>query len=104
MTQRSLNRTGKLASTLAGTFVLAALAGMSTPALAGPSCTEGRTAEWIDENVMQQRIVDMGYKIKKFKESRGHCYEIYGWNSAGQKVEVYFHPVSGKIMKEEIED
>ncbi|MAC47335.1 MAG: hypothetical protein CMI12_10840 [Oceanospirillum sp.] len=41
---------------------------------------------------------------KKFKESRGHCYEIYGWNQAGQKVEVYFHPVTGKIMKQEVED
>jgi len=104
MIKHTLNRTGKLATMLTGTVVLAALAGLSTPALAGPSCTEGRTADWIDENVMQQRIVDMGYKIKKFKETSGHCYEIYGWNSAGQKVEVYFHPVSGKIMKEEIED
>lgn len=93
----------KIKKAVLGTTITLALA-ISGTALAGPKCTEGRTADWINADEMQQRIVDMGYKIKKFKESRGHCYEIYGWNQAGQKVEVYFHPVTAKIMKQEIED
>jgi hypothetical protein len=44
----------------------------------------------------------MGYKIKKFKQP-GTCYEIYGTNKEGKKVEIYFSPVDMKIIKEEID-
>ena len=98
-----ITQVSKIKKVALGTAFTLTLA-ISGTALAGPKCTEGRTADWINADEMQQRIVDMGYKIKKFKESRGHCYEIYGWNQAGQKVEVYFHPVTGNIMKQEIED
>ena len=53
---------------------------------------------------MKQNITDQGYRIKKFKETRGGCYEIYGYDSADHKVEIYFNPVSGDIVKQEIED
>ena len=42
-----------------------------------------------------------GYEINKFKITSGQCYEIYGKNQAGKKVEIYFDPVSGKIVKQE---
>lgn len=95
----------KFTQTTKRTLTTAALIfAISTSAQAGPQCSEGKTADWIPAETMQQQITDMGYKIKKFKESRGHCYEIYGWDQDGHKVEVYFHPVTGKIIKQEIED
>ena len=43
------------------------------------------------------------YKIKNFKVTAGNCYEIYGWDKAGKKVEIYFNPVTGAKVKENIE-
>ena len=42
-----------------------------------------------------------GYKIKKFK-TNGDCYEIYGWDKAGKKVEIYFDMKTGKPLKSEV--
>jgi hypothetical protein len=43
-----------------------------------------------------------GYKIAKFKID-GNCYEIYGTNKDGKKVEIYFDTKSLDIVKAEIE-
>jgi hypothetical protein len=53
---------------------------------------------------MQQNIISQGYSIKKFKETRTGCYEIYGYDSEKHRVEIYFNPVSGDIVKKEIDD
>ena len=42
-----------------------------------------------------------GYTIKTFKVS-GNCYEIYGFAKDGKKVEIYFNPVDGSIIKKEV--
>ncbi|SEI80032.1 hypothetical protein SAMN05421831_110120 [Allopseudospirillum japonicum] len=76
----------------------------ASTAMAGPQCTEGKNDNWISEQDMQARIAEMGYEVKKFKVSKGNCYEIYGWDKEGRKVEVYFHPETGEVVKSEIED
>jgi hypothetical protein len=43
-----------------------------------------------------------GYKIKVFKVS-GNCYEIYGWNKEGKKVEIYFDTKTLAPVKSNIE-
>jgi hypothetical protein len=45
-----------------------------------------------------------GYEIKKFKVTGGNCYEIYGYDKDKRKVEIYFDPVSGKVVIHEFED
>lgn len=40
--------------------------------------------------------LEQTYKIKLFKTTGGNCYEIYGWDKAGKKVEIYFNPVTGE--------
>jgi hypothetical protein len=52
---------------------------------------------------MKQKIADMGYKIKEFKTTDGSCYEIYGWDRQERRVEIYFNPVNGEIVKQEID-
>ena len=79
--------------------LLIALALLSPAALAGPECTTADKSEWQDKNLKAE-----GYKIKVFKVTEGNCYEIYGWNQEGQKVEIYHNPVTGDVVKEEIED
>lgn len=67
--------------------------------LAGPQCAEQKTDQWLSEDEMIAKLTDMGFTYDKFKISRGNCYEIYGHNSDGQKVEVYFDPISGDIVE-----
>ena len=40
-----------------------------------------------------------GYQIKTFKVSKGKCYEIYGFDKAGKKVEIYFDPATGAALE-----
>ena len=40
---------------------------------------------------------EKGYKISKFKQP-GSCYEIYGTDKDGKKVEIYYNPVDGSPM------
>ncbi len=69
-------------------------------ALAEPQCTTEPKDKWIGESEMKLKIAGLGYQAKIFKVTRGNCYEIYGLDKAGKRVEIYFHPVSGKIVEE----
>ncbi len=84
--------------------MLIPLALFSASALAGPECTTAEKSEWQDQGKFQEALKAEGYEIKKFKVTSGNCYEIYGWNKARQKVEIYFDPVSGKPVKTNFED
>lgn len=88
---------------LASLIVSASVFAFSVTSFAGPECTKEEKAKWKDEKAFQQSLKDEGYKIKKFKVTSGNCYEIYGWDKAGKKVEIYFNPVTGEKVKEEIE-
>ncbi len=46
-----------------------------------------------------KKKIEVDYKILKFKQP-GTCYEIYGLNKEGKKVEIYFNPVDGSITKQ----
>jgi len=71
-------------------------------AMAGPQCTVAPKAQWLSESAMRAKIEKDGYTIKTFLVS-GSCYEIYGFTKDGKKVEIYFNPVDGSIVKKEVE-
>jgi hypothetical protein len=80
-----------------------ALTLVAGPALAGPKCTGETKDKWLSEEVMKQKIAEMGFKdIRTFKTTSGNCYEIYGHDKDGRKAEVYFNPVDASIVKSEI--
>ena len=83
-------------------FALVALA-VSSYAFAGPECTKEPKDKWQKEEAFKEKLKTDGYKIKVFKVTSGNCYEIYGWDSKGKKVEIYFNPVSGDKVKENLE-
>jgi hypothetical protein len=70
---------------------------------AATQCTTADKAQWQDQDKFQADLKAQGYKINKFKVTGGNCYEIYGFNKEGQKVEIYFDPVDGKVIKSEID-
>ena len=74
---------------------------LSQSVVAGPKCAEEQTDQWLSEDAMKAKVAEMGFTYDKFKVSRGNCYEIYGHNEAGEKVEVYFDPISGEIVEQE---
>ncbi len=81
-------------------FAVAAIALLSgTAAFAGTQCTDAPKSGWLSEEAMKQKIADAGYQIDKFKLTDGNCYEIYGKDKEGKKVEIYFNPVDGSVVK-----
>ena len=81
------------------TLVLA-LSMMSGSALAGPTCTSESKEKWLSESDMKAKIATLGYTYKVFKVTTGNCYEIYGRDKSGQRIEVYFHPMTGAVVEE----
>ena len=63
------------------------------------NCTDKPKSEWMKEEDFKKKVEGEGYIIKKFKQP-GTCYEIYGTDKEGKKVEIYFNPVDGSIVKE----
>ena len=80
--------------------VVVAFTVLSGTALAGPTCTSEPKQKWITEADMKAKAVQLGYKYKIFKVTVGNCYEIYGQDQKGQRIEVYFHPITGAIVEE----
>jgi len=62
-------------------------------------CTKEPVEKWKNEEAFQKELAAT-YKIKKFKVTQGNCYEIYGWDKSGKKVEIYFNPVDGTVVKQ----
>jgi hypothetical protein len=76
---------------------------MTTTASASASCPAYPKADWMNEADARAKLEKEGYKIKKFKIS-GECYELYGHDKAGKKVEIYFDAKTMAVVKSEIDD
>lgn len=87
-------------------LALAALIGVAVSfpvaALAKADCKAYPKAEWMKEADAKAKIEAQGYTINKFKVD-GNCYEIYGKNKEGKKVEIYFDAKTLDPVKSEVE-
>ncbi len=75
------------------------LGGLATSALAGPTCHVPED-KWMKESDFKAKLEAEGYQIKTFKVTKGKCYEIYGHDKAGKKVEIYFDPATGAALEQ----
>lgn len=75
----------------------------SASVFASARCEPHPKAQWMPQETLRKQLEGQGYVIKKFKVS-GECYEIYGHDKAGKKVEIYFDTVSGKPVKSNVEN
>ncbi|MGZ5181921.1 MAG: PepSY domain-containing protein [Ramlibacter sp.] len=88
----------RIALALATTLLAAApLAGF-----AKANCKAYPKNEWMNADEARSRIEAQGYAIRKFKVD-GNCYEIYGTNKAGKKVEIYFDAKTLDVVKSEVQ-
>ena len=70
----------------------------ATAAMAGPTCNVPKD-QWMKEADFKAQLEKQGYQIKTFKVSKGKCYEIYGFDKDGKKVEIYFDPATGAELE-----
>ena len=71
----------------------------TTPAFAGandPHC-DSENGTWMTKEDAKAKAKTMGYDSRKVKTENG-CYELYTTDKDGAKMEVFMHPVSGKIV------
>ena len=90
----------KLSAIAASAFFVTAC---GSPESGMTQCTMEPQENWLDQEQFQQSLTKQGYEINEFKVTDGNCYEIYGFNQNKQKVEIYFNPVDGSIVKQENE-
>lgn len=79
--------------------IAGAAALVSVGAIAAPRCTDAPQSQWLPQQQMKDNLLKQGYTIDRFLVS-GNCYEIYGKDKAGSKVEIYFDPTDGRIVKQ----
>jgi hypothetical protein len=72
---------------------------LSLPALADDAeCTAAPQVQWLKPEQIKAKAEEMGYTVRSVGEDDG-CLEVKGMDKAGAKVEVYFDPVSGNVVK-----
>lgn len=59
------------------------------------SCGETNRAAWLSQSALTEKLEAEGWSVRRMKED-GRCWEVYGTTPEGQRVEGYFHPVSGE--------
>lgn len=80
------------------TFTMSAIFLTGGLAQAARNCTSEPKSKWMSVEDFKKQKEAEGYKIRKFKQP-GSCYEIYGTDSAGNDIEIYFSPVDGSIVQ-----
>lgn len=86
-------------------YMIASFMGLSVLpqlGLASADCPAYPKEEWAPEDTLKEALDAEGYQIKKFKID-DNCYEIYGRNKEGKKVEIYFDMKTLAIIKAEVE-
>ena len=75
-----------------------ALATAASPAAAtGKMSCDAPQKQWKSMAKLQASLVKQGWQVRKAKVDGG-CYEVYGTDPQGNRVEAYFHPVSFKKL------
>lgn len=90
--------------TLFTPLLLGLATSFALPALAGPQCTQEPRSTWLSAEAMRARFTAEGYKddVRALHVSKGQCWEIYGHDRQGRAVEVYFHPITGAIVEQNV--
>lgn len=79
-------------------IILAAVAAcFAAPVFASDICAEHPKDQWMSEEAITALATGQGYEVKLVKTEDG-CWEVKGMKD-GERVEAYFDPVSGELMK-----
>lgn len=77
--------------------VAAVALGSSPAAATGKMTCNAPQKQWKSMARLQADLTKQGWQVRKAKVDGG-CYEVYGTDPQGNRVEAYFHPVSFKKL------
>ena len=84
--------------------MLAVFATLSAgPAVADEDACIVPMADWQPREALVQMAADNGWTVRRIKIDDG-CYEIYGRDAEGRRIEVTIHPQSLQVIELEYED
>lgn len=75
-------------------FALILTAPISANATGLHSCAPTDRAQWLTQAELTSQLETLGWSVRRMKEDGG-CWEVYGTTPEGQRVEGYFHPITG---------
>jgi hypothetical protein len=58
------------------------------------NCAATDPDTWLSKDALTRKLEAEGWTVQRLKEDGG-CWEVYGTTPEGQRVEGYFHPVTG---------
>ncbi|MEP7004753.1 MAG: PepSY domain-containing protein [Sphingomonas bacterium] len=90
-------------STLLKLVLTASALSATSMAVAVPVCTALPQTKWLTPDQMKARIARMGYRDIKVFQVSGSCYEIYAHTRDGKRAEVYFNPVTGAVVQNNVD-
>ena len=76
-----------------------------TPAMAFASddCPNVPRDQWMSDAAITEKAKEQGYDVRSIKAEDG-CLEAYAMDKDDKRVEIYFHPGSGDVLKVKAED
>lgn len=80
-------------------LLTAIFASFAFSAWASPQCTTEPENKWLPEAAMRSKVIAAGNTIDVFKKTKGGCYEVYGRDAKGKRIEIYYQPVTGDIVE-----
>jgi hypothetical protein len=57
------------------------------------TCNSGPKEKWQPQDKLKKQLEDKKWQVRRIKVDGG-CYEVYGIDDKGKKVEAYFHPLT----------
>jgi hypothetical protein len=67
-------------------------------AFAAEECPNVPRDQWMSDAAITERAKEQGYDVRSIKAEDG-CLEVYAMDKDGKRVEVYFHPGTGDVLK-----
>lgn len=65
-------------------------------------CTGAAQSAWLSQEATKDLLKQQGYQeVRRIKVTDGNCYEVYGIDAQGEKVEVYLDPTNGNLVAKE---
>jgi len=61
------------------------------------SCDSGDQATWKTQDELRATVIEKGWEVRSVKVDGG-CYELYGTNPYGKRVEAYFDPLTLEML------
>jgi hypothetical protein len=81
----------KKSSTLAALTLVGTLVAAPAFATGLATCDSGPESTWQPQSKLQELLTQKGWTVRQIKVDGG-CYEVYGLDENGKRVEAYFHP------------